>query len=256
MRFLPGGGVPDALRCVVSDDRDRVAALLVALRAKQRGLAPVGGLKKFILLAAAAPVLWLAYNAIVYRNPLEFANGPYSARAIEQRSTATSHPGAPRPADRFQLLPEVGGTESRSRTLAETLAAAGPGGSNRRTGVETVPGPFVAAAPALDSPAVLLPLRRLQRCADLCAGVVAVFLLQRALRCGTASRVRGICGCGRVLRRATGAASRLQVWRSGRNLDLRSNQLRLDLDEPQPASAKPPSIPEAASQSSANLPTL
>ena len=71
-----------------------LAALVVALRANLRGLAPVGGLKKFILLAAAAPVLWLAYNAIVYRNPLEFANGPYSAKAIEQRSTATSHPGA------------------------------------------------------------------------------------------------------------------------------------------------------------------
>jgi hypothetical protein len=46
---------------------------------------------KFILIAAAAPVLWLAYNAAVYRNPLEFANGPYSARAIEQK-TATVNP--------------------------------------------------------------------------------------------------------------------------------------------------------------------
>ncbi len=71
-----------------------MAALLVALRANQRGLTLVRGLRKFILLAAAVPVLWLAYNAIVYRNPLEFATGPYSAKAIEQRSTATSHPGA------------------------------------------------------------------------------------------------------------------------------------------------------------------
>ncbi len=46
---------------------------------------------KFILLVAAGPVLWLAYNAAVYRNPLEFANGPYSARAIEQK-TATVNP--------------------------------------------------------------------------------------------------------------------------------------------------------------------
>jgi hypothetical protein len=37
--------------------------------------------------------LWLGYNAIVYRNPLEFANGAYSARAIEQK-TMQSHPGA------------------------------------------------------------------------------------------------------------------------------------------------------------------
>jgi hypothetical protein len=48
-------------------------------------------LLKFVLIAAAAPVFWLAYNAAVYRNPLEFANGPYSAKAIEQK-TATVNP--------------------------------------------------------------------------------------------------------------------------------------------------------------------
>jgi len=46
---------------------------------------------KFVLIAFAAPALWLAYNAAVYRNPLEFANGPYSAKAIEQK-TATVNP--------------------------------------------------------------------------------------------------------------------------------------------------------------------
>ena len=46
---------------------------------------------KFILLAAAGPALWLGYNAVVYRNPLEFGNGPYSAKAIEQK-TATVNP--------------------------------------------------------------------------------------------------------------------------------------------------------------------
>jgi len=46
---------------------------------------------KFVLLASAAPAFWLAYNAAVYRNPLEFANGPYSAKAIE-RKTATVNP--------------------------------------------------------------------------------------------------------------------------------------------------------------------
>jgi hypothetical protein len=48
-------------------------------------------LPKFILLAAAGPALWLGYNAVVYGNPLEFANGPYSAKAIEQK-TATVNP--------------------------------------------------------------------------------------------------------------------------------------------------------------------
>ncbi len=47
---------------------------------------------KFLLGIAVAPLLWLAYNRVVYGNALEFANGPYSAKAIEQRV------GAPNPA--------------------------------------------------------------------------------------------------------------------------------------------------------------
>ena len=37
---------------------------------------PRAALIRFLLIAAAAPTLWLAYNGIVYRNPLEFENGP------------------------------------------------------------------------------------------------------------------------------------------------------------------------------------
>ncbi|MFI5059697.1 MAG: hypothetical protein ACHQLQ_16140 [Candidatus Acidiferrales bacterium] len=47
---------------------------------------------KFLLGIAVVPVLWLAYNGVVYGNALEFANGPYSAKAIERRV------GAPNPA--------------------------------------------------------------------------------------------------------------------------------------------------------------
>lgn len=50
---------------------------------------------KFVLIAAAAPALWLAYNGIIYRNPLEFENGPYSAKAIEARTQNPDHPGHP-----------------------------------------------------------------------------------------------------------------------------------------------------------------
>ncbi len=50
---------------------------------------------KFVLLAAASPILWLAYNGIVYRNPLEFENGPYSAKAIERRTQTSGNPGHP-----------------------------------------------------------------------------------------------------------------------------------------------------------------
>ncbi len=47
---------------------------------------------KFLLGIAVVPVLWLAFNGAVYGNALAFANGPYSAKAIEQRV------GAPNPA--------------------------------------------------------------------------------------------------------------------------------------------------------------
>jgi len=57
--------------------------------------APASGLIKFLLVATAAPALWLAYNGIVYRNPLEFENGPYSAKAIEKRTQTGGNPGHP-----------------------------------------------------------------------------------------------------------------------------------------------------------------
>ena len=52
-------------------------------------------LVKFVLIAAAVPALWLAYNRVVYRNPLEFENGPYSAKAIEARTQSSGNPGHP-----------------------------------------------------------------------------------------------------------------------------------------------------------------
>ena len=68
------------------------AAVGVVLRSRNFGL---GGVRSFVLLVAVAPVLWLAYNAIIYRNPLEFANGPYSARAIEKKSSQPGYPPHP-----------------------------------------------------------------------------------------------------------------------------------------------------------------
>jgi hypothetical protein len=64
-------------------------------RNQKRKAVPRRAAVKFCLIAAAAPALWLAYNAIVYRNPLEFANGPYSAKAIERKSQSEGNPGHP-----------------------------------------------------------------------------------------------------------------------------------------------------------------
>jgi hypothetical protein len=85
-----------------------LAATVIVLALLRGGERRVSGLRisgaevgKFVLIAAAAPALWLAYNGIVYRNPWEFANGPYSAKAIERRTEnggARGHPGSGNPA--------------------------------------------------------------------------------------------------------------------------------------------------------------
>jgi hypothetical protein len=72
---------------------------------------------KFVLIAALAPALWLAYNAIVYRNPLEFANGPYSAKAIERRTQGPGNPGHPGSGN--SLLAEMYFLKSAEANVAE-----------------------------------------------------------------------------------------------------------------------------------------
>ncbi len=69
-----------------------VGVAVIVFLVKQGPARLRGPVVTFLLLAAVAPAVWLGYNAIVYRNPLEFANGPYSAKAIERR---TSPPGSP-----------------------------------------------------------------------------------------------------------------------------------------------------------------
>jgi hypothetical protein len=67
------------------------AVVVIALR-RWQNRALRRAIVKFVLGIAAVPILWLAYNGAVYGNALEFANGPYSAKAIEHRV------GAPNPA--------------------------------------------------------------------------------------------------------------------------------------------------------------
>jgi hypothetical protein len=75
------------------------AATLVVLivawqkRGTTEGKAILRPVLSFALVCAAGPVLWITYNVVVYRNPLEFANGPYSAKAIERRIVQAPHPG-------------------------------------------------------------------------------------------------------------------------------------------------------------------
>ncbi len=71
-----------------------LAALILVLRSAKFSDFKVGFVQ-FTLIVAAMPVLWLAYNAVVYRNPLEFANGPYSAKAIEKKTAVQGFPPHP-----------------------------------------------------------------------------------------------------------------------------------------------------------------
>ncbi len=103
IKSLARCGLCLAAACLTRYDGWFLAAVLVALvlLTKSRAFGgqaselasglPRGVVLKFVLIASAAPILWLAYNAAVYRNPLEFVNGPYSAKAIE-RKTATVNP--------------------------------------------------------------------------------------------------------------------------------------------------------------------
>jgi hypothetical protein len=69
---------------------------LLPIRAARSGPAPLRNtLIKFVLIVAAAPALWFAYNGFVYQNPLEFENGPYSAKAIEKKTQSPGSPGHP-----------------------------------------------------------------------------------------------------------------------------------------------------------------
>jgi len=74
-----------------------VRALLSSSRPQnsQASQWPRASVVRFTLIAAAAPALWLTYNGIVYRNPLEFENGPYSAKGIERKTQSAGNPGHP-----------------------------------------------------------------------------------------------------------------------------------------------------------------
>lgn len=77
------------------------AALWIIIRAGgltatgARGVAIRKGLFAFVLLVAAAPAFWLAWNKFYFDNALEWMNGPYSARAIMERSMMRGEPPHP-----------------------------------------------------------------------------------------------------------------------------------------------------------------
>jgi hypothetical protein len=71
------------------------AVVLFVLRHRWRGRDLRRDLVTFSLGIAAVPLLWLGYNWAVYHDPLEFARGPYSAHAIEQKTANPGYPAHP-----------------------------------------------------------------------------------------------------------------------------------------------------------------
>jgi len=72
----------------------------------------------FIFILALTPAIWLSYNALTFGDPLSFANGPYSARAIEERTRKPGDPHHP-----GWNAPRVGGlyfVESAKLNVAAT----------------------------------------------------------------------------------------------------------------------------------------
>lgn len=85
----------------------------------------------FTALLAVAPAIWLAYNAKLFGDPLDFLRGPYSARAIEARTAtagAAMHPGFHSlhvAALYFLKAAEMGAAPARFGNWLLWLAAAG-----------------------------------------------------------------------------------------------------------------------------------
>jgi hypothetical protein len=79
-----------------------LCAVVAALRWLSRRRPPqrergrlLRSMTSFLLLLALCPTLWLAHNYKINRRPLDWLNGPYSAKAIERRSARTDDPPYP-----------------------------------------------------------------------------------------------------------------------------------------------------------------
>jgi hypothetical protein len=72
-----------------------VAVLFVHVRQHSFAGPMRRGFINFILLTGATAGLFLAYNHAAYGNALEFANGPYAPRAIQERSKTPTMPTYP-----------------------------------------------------------------------------------------------------------------------------------------------------------------
>ncbi len=124
----------------------------------------------FLLLLALCPALWLAHNYKINRRPLDWLNGPYSARAIARRSAPrvgdVQYPGKDHPivaAEYFLKAARMNTGEGPAEYWMIALALAGvliAGAKARRFGALLLlwlPLPFYAFSIAYGSVPIFVP---------------------------------------------------------------------------------------------------
>lgn len=126
----------------------------------------------FTVAIAAAPVLWLIYNAAAFGDPLAFLRGPYSARAIEIHNSPPGtppHPGEGNlrvSAIYFLKAAEMGAVPLAAGTAYFWLAVAGTAAAVFRFRQKTIwplllfwlPLPFYSWAVAYGSIPIFVPV--------------------------------------------------------------------------------------------------
>jgi hypothetical protein len=146
---------------------------LLPMRHRKRWQTQAGGtFVLFTAMVAVAPLLWMGYCARQFGDPLDFMRGPYSAKAIDAR---TSKPGAahypgwhsmPVAALYFLKAAELGATVLRFANLLFLLSVVGTIAAAikwRRKGVLPalllwIPLPFYAYSVAYGSVPIFIPL--------------------------------------------------------------------------------------------------
>ncbi len=195
-----------------------VGALVLSIAWRADGARAGRTIVVFLFLAGTAPVLWFTYNAIVYGNALEFANGPYSAQAIEKKTAVPGfppHPGThnlPAAGLYFLKAAEFSVAEGNWERLWVLLALLGAG--------------FVAFVDRHLAPLLLLLIPIPFYMLSVAYGGVPIFtpswwpfsLLQHPLWNSAAAGAGRVCRAGRVLLRFVHQATGREVSdRSGRS---------------------------------------
>jgi hypothetical protein len=151
-------------------------AWLVALRKmlrRKRWDSPAGGaFVLFTVMLAVAPLLWMAYCARQFGDPLDFLRGPYSAKAIEARTATPGSPhypgwhSMPVAALYFLKAAELGAVPERFANLLLILSLAGSAAGVVRWRKQDgwtalllwIPLPFYAYSVAYGSVPIFIPL--------------------------------------------------------------------------------------------------